>query len=258
MLTIKERIKGFNKKVILLHCPKTGGTYVCQHESNEKPVLSGLHNWGHSTVTSDKSGINPFYAFKDNGLNPIFLESEINSKPIISIVRNHFDWLVSYFYHAGGDKNNKYYNSRHYDAKIAEKGFEYLVKSICDRDDVWPNNKFIFRQIFSSSGHFLPDCIARTHSLDADLHDISKILRLEYSQKSRQRVGRKVDESYKKYFSDSLVDLVNKTWMEEISLYGFSFDKIETNEPVIGRGLISKTLKENIKYDGVNLHLPKN
>ena len=256
MLDFKERIKGINTKAIFLHCPKTGGTYVCQHESKNKPVLSNLHNWGHSTVTSNKRELNPFYLHKDDGMNPIFLESEIRGKPVISIVRNHYDWLVSYFYHSGGSKSNKYYNSEHYDAENSAKGFEYLVKTICDRETLWPNNKFIFRQIFSSNSNMVVDFIARNHTLDADLLEISKILGLRYSRKSKERVGRPNNISYQKYFSDELVSLVEDTWKEELSLYGFAFEEFETNSPLVGRGLIAKDIKENIKYCGSRLIYP--
>ena len=222
----------------------------------EQTCIIELTQLGHSTVTSNKRELNPFYLHKDDGMNPIFLESEIRGKPVISIVRNHYDWLVSYFYHSGGSKSNKYYNSEHYDAENAAKGFEYLVKTICDRETLWPNNKFIFRQIFSSNSNMVVDFIARTHTLDADLLEISKILGLGYSRKSKERVGRPNNMSYQKYFSDELVSLVEDMWKEELSLYGFAFEEFETNSPLVGRGLISKDIKVNTKYCGSRLIYP--
>jgi hypothetical protein len=140
-------IKSRDTKAIFLHCPKTGGSYINQHESRAIPILSNVDDWGHATVHSVK-GRNPFYNYKDTRINPTYLEKEIGSRKVITVVRNHFDWLVSYYYHAGGDPKNKYYNPNHYDSHAAAKGFEYLVRSICDRDDVWPNKNFIFRQTF--------------------------------------------------------------------------------------------------------------
>lgn len=250
-------IKSRDTKVIFLHCPKTGGSYINQPASRESLVLSNMDNWGHATVHHSVKGRNPFYNYKGTKINPKYLEKEIGSRKVITVVRNHFDWLVSYYYHAGGDPANKYYNPYHYDSHIAAKGFEYLVKSICDRDDVWPNKNFIFRQAFSSSGIFLPDYVARTHTLDDDLCKIASLANLKYKKGQRQRVGR-ANHEYKDYFEKNIIDLVYSTWNKEISLYGFDYEDVENDSYIIGRGEILKEQKSAISYDGSELIIRPN
>jgi hypothetical protein len=235
-------------QVVFIHGPKTGGTYVCQHESGGEKVISPIEDIGHSFIIDNVGELNPFYAFHDNErATKIVTERErIKNKVIFSIVRNHFDWLVSYFYHAGGDKNNKYYNPEHYDHDIAQKGFEYFIKKICEREDIWPNNKPIFRQAFSSNGDFICDYVARTHSLDDDLELFSNKYKLLYIKRNKQRVGRKESDDYRRYYSDELVDLINSTWSDEMELYGFSFN--ENHSGIIDR-FVNKKEKKSIKYD---------
>lgn len=236
------------REIVFVHCPKTGGTYVCQHESGKAPVISGLRDLGHSYIVDDSISKNPIYQYGPNktGEDSVVNRSDIEGLPVFSIVRNHYDWLVSYFYHAGGDPNNKYFNPEHYDYKYSKKGFDYLVRVICDREDKWPNNKLLFPQVFSSGGDMICDYIANTNSLDDNLSEISDIYGLKYQKKGKQRVGRVGDSEYKKYFSDSLAQLVLDTWEDELQIYGFGFDKLETNEPILSRH-IDKDLKEQVK-----------
>ncbi len=93
--------------------------------------------------------------------------------------------------------------------KVPKIGFEYLVKTIANRDDQWPGRKLIHCQIFSSKGDLIVDWLNRNDTLDSDLNLLAQKLGLYYKKRNKQKVGKRRD--YRAYFNDSLIDLVNTT-----------------------------------------------
>ena len=240
---------GKGKEPLFIHCPKTGGTYVSQYESNNSSVIEPLHSIGHTFIVDNRNDKNPFYYGHDiNRENNVFLSKMICGRPLFTIVRNHFDFFVSYYFHAKGI-NPKYRNINHYDYKNCKKGFEHLLNVIAERDDLWPNKKFIFPQVFSSKGDIIVDYIARTHTLDEDCNQFAKKYNLKYTRKLKQRVGRSNDErNLNDFYSDGMIDLVNNTWNKELNLYGFTYEEEIRKSAIIPR-IVDQKHKKAIKYD---------
>lgn len=232
---------------VFIHIPKTGGTYITQKDSEGYfKVCKPLKTIGHNYIVCSKYEYNPIYCREPWRHRLTTLEVNILKEPVVfSVVRNHWDWLVSYFFHAGG-KKSKFLDKMHYDYQLSQKGFDYFLKSIVDRDSIWPDNKFIFTQVFSSSGNLIPDYILRTHTLDEDLKQFASETGFTYSTKSRKRVSRKDD--YKSYYTDSLAQLVLDTWKDEIELYGFSYENIESDEKTLLKRKINEKVKKTVKY----------
>lgn len=234
------------KQTAFIHIPKTGGTYLAQRETGDTPVISPLINYGHTYIVDDLNHYNILYAYYDeeNANKSVRPRSSISNIYIVSIVRNIFSWLVSYYVHAGGF-NKRYCNPKHYDFQDAQKGFDYLLQTIVNRDDIWPNRKFIFAQLFSSAGDLIIDWLCRQETLDNDLNLLSKKRDLIYKKKTLQRVGGYSD--YKSFYSNKLIDLVNKTWERELSLFGYGFDDNNIDESILS-GEIATETKSSIKY----------
>jgi hypothetical protein len=232
-------------RLAYLHIPKTGGTYIAQFESNRKPVLRPICYLSHAYVVNRYGVPNPLYYLYDRENEKfVILLSELKQYTVFATVRNIFSWLVSYAWHAGGF-NPKYKNPDHYDFDAANKGFEYLVKTIANRDDIWPNRKFIFCQLFSNNGYLVADWINRTETLDEDLKELASKSNLPYNPSMKQRVGHKTD--YREYYTESLIDLVYETWGRELRLFGYDFDGIKTSSNALYRW-VSESEKENIHY----------
>jgi hypothetical protein len=196
-----------------IHIPKTGGTYLAQLESDGESVVHPMKYYGHCLVVNNESDSSDYGRIIGYLDKPAIELPELKKYFVVSTVRNPFSWLVSYAGHAGG-WNPKYKHSSHYDFENAKKGFDYLVRTIADREsNIWPNRKFIHFAIFSNSGDLTVDWLNRTESLDDDLMALAKARGLAFNQRARQRVGGVKD--YRSYYNDALIDLVKSTWGEK-------------------------------------------
>jgi hypothetical protein len=235
---------------VLIHIPKTGGTYLQQGGTDKKPVIKPMINLGHSCAInksiSNPEAFPPKIGYKDKKK---YDQRWLKNYFVFSTVRNIFDWLVSYWGHSGGH-NPKYRNTNHYDYEIAQRGFEYLIKAIADREDKWPSRKFIHFAIFSYHGDLIVDWLNRTETLDEDLKAMAEYKYLSYSKKEKQRVGIR-DRDYRSYYNEELIELVYKTWGRELKLFGYTFEDLNIEKAVLKRK-IPDSQKRNIKYFWAN------
>jgi len=238
------RLGLIQKTPAFLHVPKTGGTYLVQRESDDDPVISPLKYFSHQWVVRslDRSdpvfppqGFRREYVLEKRALAPYF---------VFTTVRNPFSFLVSYLWHAGG-LNPKYHDPDHYDFANAGKGFEYLLKTIVNRDEPWPSRKLIHGQLFCDDGDLIVDWVNHNESLDDDLARMAERLRIRYRRQKPQRVGRTDD--YRTYYTDALIDLVNTTWARELDLFGYELDGRRAEPPVL-QGEVTRDQKRDIKY----------
>ena len=164
---------------MFIHIPKSGGTYLLQFETDKQSVIHPIKCLGHICVInksiSTPEDFPPKIGYKDKKYDQCWLKNYY----VFSTIRNIFDWLVSYWGHSGGH-NSKYVDKNHYDYEIAQKGFEYLVKTIAEREDEWPSRKFIHFAIFSYHGDLIVDWLNRTETLDEDLKALAKYKHLIY------------------------------------------------------------------------------
>lgn len=233
--------------VQFLHVPKTGGTYIAQLESTNKPVIWPLNYLGHVLIESQGTRPShwPCNAYKTEN---IIKRNSLDKGPIFTIVRNPFDWLVSYIgFAAGWNKNHR--NTNHVDFAIGQKGFDYTLKTILERDNqIWPNSSFLYFPFFDSNGKWLPDWVLRNETLDMDLRRFAKDLDLTYNQSSPQKVGNRKD--YRFYYNTELVDLVEQSYERELRMFGYSFDGSLYNTSHVGE--IKTDVKDLTIYNHFN------
>lgn len=229
----------------LLHIPKTGGTYVAQHESQRGPVVQPLTSIGHVFIKD--RGHEPPQPFPLHGFQRgcVVDRRTLGRHRVLACVRNPFSWLVSYAGHAGG-WNPKYRDPDHYDYDHANRGFEYLVKTLADREDTWPSRKPLFIQLFGTDGTLVPHYVARNETLTDDLSTFADRYGFTHRPGPTQRHGGHDD--YRSYYTDPLIDLVNATWRRELALFAYGFDGLTDAEPLLPRH-VDADARRGFHYD---------
>jgi len=232
---------------VYIHIPKTGGTYLSQYKNGQPSVVHPMKFIGHRSIVAKTGDPNYLYWNRDKNreYTQTISKESVRGIPIIITVRNIYSWLVSYAGHAGG-WNPRYRDTSHYDFEAANKGFEYLVHRIANREHPWPNRKFIFFQAFCTDREFLPDYVTRTESLDTDMENLSKKLGLTYHKREKLRVG--VHKDYREYYSDKLIQCVKETWNRELYLYGYTFDNSDVGKATIKK-VVGQSIKNSLMYD---------
>jgi len=239
--------------VNFLHIPKTGGTSVVRGR-DEKPLLSPLNILNHSYVVHGPGIPNPIYdAASPEAFAQTIRKADLQGD-VFSVVRNPFSWFVSYMGHAGGWNPEYGDSSTHPDYKEANTSFECLLKKIANRDgsgkwpqNIWPNRKFLFCQLFDSEGDFVPDWLCHQETLDVDLAALAAHYGIKYAPGKRMRDG-KNGRGWKSYYTPALIELVWDVWGREIALYGYTFGGYDKRIAIIPRGRIPEA-KNRAKYN---------
>lgn len=92
------------------------------------------------------------------------------------------------------------------------------------------------------------DWLTKTESLDTDLEVLANYAQINYSKKSRQRIGG--HKEYRTYYDENLIDLIYKTWWKELYLFGYSFDDIRNEGDVLLKNNVNLyDLKNKVKYN---------
>ena len=202
----------------------------------------------YDSVQSPSSGKDEFdFEFPPKGYskNKYLYSKALKDKLVFSVVRNPFDWMVSYISFQGG-WNKDYVKTSHYDYELCrdKNKFDYAVKTILERDDgKWPSKRFMYFQLFDSNAFLVPSWFMRNETLDSDLEYFAKSNDYKYNQKDRQKVGNRKD--YRSYYTDETRELVEKAWSRELAMFGYNFDGYEKDHMLFNKRL---TLEEKLKY----------
>jgi hypothetical protein len=239
------------KRLALIHIPKTGGSYILQNKPIEysqerdgfiyragEPVITRLNSFGHCVIQGD----NKNYDCKP--MKDIIHKDNLREYLTFSIVRNPFSWLVSYAGHAGckwGQFSQTKYiaNSKckPHDYDAAQKGFEYLIKTIANRESPWPSRKLLFRQLWDTDGNLAIDFLLKQETLDRDLEWLARYSGNSYTKKSKVRVSKKVPINI---WTLELISLIGRVWKRELELFGYN-----TVDAILDSGTVDK---KTVKY----------
>ncbi len=196
------------KKIpVFVHIPKTGGTYVNSCFSRDA-FVSLSHMLLREKLTDQYIPV---------GLMGTKWKPSANHV-LFTTVRNPLTFFRSYYHHVIGHGN--YHNPLHYDYKIAQKGFDDLMRTIMGREDVWPSRKFLYPQLFDQSGKLIVSWINRIENLDEDMKLFAEMQGYSFLPGEKKRAAPVKDLS--EYYSDALMEKVCEVYAREFDTFGYS------------------------------------
>jgi len=232
---------------VFLHVPKTGGTYLSRVHNVGRPVLWPMRYLGHALIGSADGHYGPLMTETPWVWSKFISKKDLRRNFVFSVCRNPFDLLVSYRAHASKYDPAVTGEGSH-DFEASHGDFGDFVKRLADRECPWPNRRMLHFQMFADDGEFVVDWVFRNESLDDDAEALAGHLGIGYRRLERTNQGSHRPKDYREMYTDSLVDLVRRTWGDDLALYGYDFE----SGPVAGEGLhrlIGDERRRAIRYD---------
>ena len=232
----KYRSLPLDDRIVHIHIPKTGGTWLNANLIN----LGMRRNYDHSTVLPLIDGMSqrtPTWAWdiktkvsfqfaKNPGENIKLFQEACK----VAIVRNPFDWLVSYYSHVG---HGRWKNHRGWDDIVSTHNltsFEHFLYHFCTPEKRWYHIWFkrsIFYQIFDENGNVGVDVILKNENLTEGtktllldlgiIRDKSQIITMRSNQN-------KTRKDYRSYYDTSMIDLVSNFLSQELKIFNYEFE----------------------------------
>jgi hypothetical protein len=232
-----------HKKLLHIHVPKTGGSWLNSQLEKHFPhrylghrpwhvKLSSIHNAipnagrNDSVCASVAYGSVPFITCHD----PLDREWAHT----VSICRNPFDYLVSFYHHHNPIRSSYGAPSGCNDVNTIHgfRSFEEFIKKFCDPgfpfaqefDEV---RAFLFYQMFDDTGRCGVDVIFKNEQLHSATElFISSTKRSPIVLNKRRENTSKLREKkdYRSYYTDELRELVELKCAAELMLFGYDFD----------------------------------
>lgn len=200
--------------LIFIAIPKTSGQALTKSLSQNKHVF----NFGHSTCLSPEF-ISRHCKYKwDSHLltipNLVFTDSIK-----FTIIRNPFDWLVSYFVSRWGDFDNGVLE------KLPKRTVQDLIRMYCTSIGDWHVpllQKFIYSQLFDDNGVCMCDYAIIYDRREEGIQELCDKFNLIYRP---VRVNHTLNKkAYKKYYTPELIAMVYEKCVRELNMFNFDFN----------------------------------
>jgi hypothetical protein len=230
-----------NKVLYFIHIPKTSGSAF---ESKQIIKLGHRFNVPNLYRTpKDKRGFHEYITDKWS----LYTYPRKNHYKI-TIIRNPFDLLCSYYHHGeklklDGSYSHSGWASVNYTHQF--KTFKEFITAYCDPSFTWhmPAFKnFLFSQLFNINSNCIVDIIIKYEYRDEAIDMLNIKLTHKINKNIRRNVSNK--ENYKKYYDQEMIDLVYKKCDRELKYFNYDFNGSTKYEPLI--------INPTIKYDVYN------
>ena len=232
-----------NDVVYFIHIPKTSGRALssrqiqsCGHCFNVKNIYrTPANKMGHPGYESCYFDIYN-YPYKPNTK--------------ITIIRNPFDLLSSYYYYGEDLKPNKEpcisgWASVNYTHQF--KSFKDFITAYCDPNFEWhiPQlQKFLYSQLFDINHKCVADIIIKYEYLNEAYKILNTKLYHPIILDRICNVSQRKEKGYKDYYDEEMIELVNKKCHRELKYFNYDFNGSKKHEPLI--------INCNLKYDVYN------
>lgn len=207
------------ERTIFIHTPKCGGSFVASafgRRYQRCPTLRWPEAAGHLTYRQYK----PIFAAHGD---------DLDSYALFSVIRNPWDWHVSWYHYVGRDTGGKRSGMPLEHEQIKDLSFSDYLAWLDDSEQPRSRDDYMRRQIsdwmVNEDGEIAVDDILRQENLRGDLEALRDRygLRLKISSRERINASRK-DQDYRRFYSAADADRIARRHGRDIALFGYSFE----------------------------------
>lgn len=199
-----------------VHVPKCGGSYVAGtfgRTIDRCPTNTLPEARGHRTYLEYRD------IFQRRGMN-------FGAAPSFAVVRNPWDWHVSWFYYIKGDQGGRKSGHRLEHELFQRFQFAGYLTWLEDPYAARSPQGYIVRQvsdwIVDEQGRIAVSYVLRQERLKSDLERLVSELDLRVTVRNGTRNTSQHDD-YHRYYTDNLVECVARRHARDIALLGYSF-----------------------------------
>jgi hypothetical protein len=231
-----------NDFVYFIHIPKTSGSAL-----TSKQIIKLGHNFNVKDIYRTPANNRGYIGYETCFWDIYSYPEEPNTK--ITIIRNPFDLLCSYYHH--GEKlkpNDEYCHSGWASVNYTHqfKTFKEFIIAYCDPNFKWHQpqfQKFLFSQLFDINHNCVADIIIKYEYLNEAFEILDKKLKYPI-EKNKNNTSILKDKCYKDYYDKEMIEIVNKKCYRELKYFNYNFEGSTKKEPLI--------INCNLKYDVYN------
>ena len=236
-----------NNLLYFIHIPKTSGTALTSDQ-----IIKLGHNFNVPNVTRWSAESRGFHEYSSKWWDVYTYPFSQHYK--ITIIRNPFDLLFSYYSHdeplnPDGSYCHSGWAAVNYSHQF--KTFKQFIHAYCDPSFHWhvPAFKcFLYSQLFDETHKCVADIIIKYEHLDIAIRALNTKMAHPIEEKNIDNVSlRKGTSTYRDHYDDEMIELVTKKCQRELHYFGYTFHGSDST------GII---VNPKIKYDvyGDKLH----
>lgn len=231
-----------NEHVYFIHIPKTSGSAL-----KSKQITKVGHKFNVERIYRTPGNEGGYKGYKTCYWDTYKYANKPNTK--ITIIRNPFDLLCSYYFHGEPLKpNNKYCHSGWASVNYTHqfKSFKEFIIAYCDPTFNWHQpqfKKFLFSQLFDINHKCVADIIIKYEYLDEARDILNTKLKYPIINK-KNNVSKLKTKCYKKYYDEEMINMINIKCKRELKYFNYDFNGSTVKEPII--------FNCKVKYDVYN------
>jgi hypothetical protein len=192
---LKSSFQKANKEHLFIRIPKTGGNSM-QRAINE--------NWGHYTAAFCKS---------------VIPQKDWNNAFKFTIVRNPYDWLVSWYHY--NIRKTPYKNMTFNEWVLAD--YPHHLHADYERKVQPANPVSQLDWIVDENGKILVDYVGKLENLEVEIEEICKRIGVKY--RKIQQLNKSNREDYTGYYNSLIREKVEKDYSRELQAFNYQYGK---------------------------------
>lgn len=232
-----------NATLYFIHIPKTSGSAL-----DSKQIIKLGHNFNIPNIYRIPKDKNGYIDYIKDTWNLYKYKKVPNYK--ITIIRNPFDLLCSYYFHGeelreDGNYCHSGWASVNYTHQF--RSFKEFIISYCDPNFNWHQpalKNFLYSQLFDISHNCVADIIIKYEYLNDAIDILNKKLIYPIKKNNFKNNSKRKIKNYKEYYDEEMINLVYKKCERELTYFNYEFNGSIKYEPLM--------INYNIKYDVYN------